>query len=303
MVSRFFRGERPTCGQMARMPGRLVICPTPLGNLEDVTLRVLRCLRECDFIFAEDTRVTQTLLRRYEIDKPVRSFHERVEKRRLKEAARMLKDSKTIAVVTDAGMPGISDPGVELVRAAREASAAVEVLPGPSACLGAAVLSGFDVARFRFEGFPPRTPGARRSHVRSFANETAAVIWYEAPTRVRALLGDVAHELSHRRVFVLREYTKRFEEHIAGDAATVLRALSDEPRGEFVVVLDGAAQSASDVEVDERAMAAVEMLVEGGVRPRLAVDAIAAATGSNRKRLYAHAHRIAGKALDAREGN
>jgi len=285
------------------MTGRLVLCPTPLGNLEDVTLRVLRCLRECDFIFAEDTRVSETLLRRYEIDKPIRSFHERVEERRLKEAARILSDGKTIAVVTDAGMPGISDPGVELVRVAREAGSAVEVLPGPSACLGAAVLSGFDVARFRFEGFPPRSPGARRSHVASFANESAAVIWYEAPTRVRALLTGIANELPGRRVFVLREYTKRFEEHIEGDAATALRSLGDEPRGEFVVVLDGARGSTADSEVDERATAAVEMLVEGGVRPRLAADAIAAATGSNRKRLYTHAHRVAGKALDARETN
>jgi len=285
------------------MTGRLVLCPTPLGNLEDVTLRVLRCLRECDFIFAEDTRVSETLLRRYEIEKPLRSFHERVEARRLKEAARILEDGKTIAVVTDAGMPGISDPGVELVRAARAVGAAVEVLPGPSACLGAAVLSGFDVARFRFEGFPPRSPGARRSHVAALARERAAVIWYEAPTRVRALLADIASELPGRRVFVLREYTKRFEEQIEGDAAAALRALSDEPRGEFVVVLDGAPASSGDAEADARADAAVEMLVEGGVRPRLAADAIASATRSNRKRLYALAHRIAGKALDAREGN
>jgi len=285
------------------MTGRLVLCPTPLGNLEDVTLRVLRCLRECDFIFAEDTRVSETLLRRYEIDKPLRSFHERVEARRLKEAARILEDGKTIAVVTDAGMPGISDPGIELVRAARAGGAAVEVLPGPSACLGAAVLSGFDVARFRFEGFAPRSPGARRSHVAAFARETAAVIWYEAPTRVRALLADIASELPERRVFVLREYTKRFEEQIEGDAAAALRALSDEPRGEFVVVMDGAPASSGDAQADARADAAVEMLVDGGVRPRLAADAIASATGSNRKRLYALAHRIAGKALDAREGN
>lgn len=303
MAARFFRGEGRTCGQCASMPGRLVLCPTPLGNLEDVTLRVLRCLRECDYIFAEDTRVSKTLLSRYEIDKPVRSFHERVEARRLKEAAQMLNDGKTIAVITDAGMPGISDPGVELVRAARGAGAVVEVLPGPSACLGAAVLSGFDVARFRFEGFPPRAPGARRSHVAAFAKETAAVIWYEAPTRVRALLADIASELPERRVFLLREYTKRFEEQIEGDAAAALRALSEQPRGEFVVVLEGALASPGDAEADARADAGVEMLVEAGVRPRLAADAIAAATGSNRKRLYTHAHRVAGKALDGHEGN
>lgn len=281
------------------MAGCLVLCPTPLGNLEDVTLRVLRALRECDVIFAEDTRVSQTLMRRYEIDKPMRSFHERVEARRLAEAVRLLDDGKTIAVVTDAGMPGISDPGVELVRAARAAGAAVDVLPGPSALLGAAVLSGFDVARFRFEGFPPRSAGTRRARVESLADEPAAVIWYEAPTRVRALLGDVARAFPGRRVFVLREYTKKFEEHLAGDAAEVLHALSDPPRGEFVVVLDGSAARERDDD-DPRADDAVRMLVERGVRPRLAVDAIVAATGANRKRLYALAHAAAGKALDDR---
>lgn len=283
------------------MTGRLVLCPTPLGNLEDVTLRVLRTLRECDLVFAEDTRVSEVFLRRYEIEAPVRSFHERVEARRLAEAVRLLRDGKTIAVVTDAGMPGISDPGVELVRAAREAGAAVDVLPGPSALLGAAVLSGFDVARFRFEGFPPRAPGARRAHVAALADETAAVIWYEAPTRIRALLADVAGELPGRRVFVLREYTKKFEEHIAGEAAAVLRTLGEPPRGEFVVVLDGAAPQRTRDKEDPRAAGAVTMLVEHGVRPRLAVDAIVAATGANRKRLYELAHRVEGKALAARE--
>src|SRR5262249_9321968 len=121
------------------MSGRLVICPTPLGNLEDITLRVLRNLRECDIIFAEDTRVSEVLLHRYEIRKPLRSCHERVEAARTREATRSIEDGKVVAVVTDAGMPGISDPGVELVRAARAAGAAVEVLPGPSALLGALV--------------------------------------------------------------------------------------------------------------------------------------------------------------------
>src|SRR5450432_2417852 len=192
------------------MPGRLVLCPTPLGNLEDVTLRVLRCLRECDVVFAEDTRVSVTLLRHYEIDKPMRSFHEGVEAQRMRELARLLGDGKLVAVVTDAGMPGISDPGVDLVRAARESGAAVEVLPGPSALLGALVLSAFDVSRFRFDGFPPRKPGARRTYLESLRAERAVTVWYEAPTRVRDLLADVAAIFPERRVFALREYTKKF---------------------------------------------------------------------------------------------
>src|SRR5579862_4587513 len=143
------------------MTGRLIVCPTPLGNLEDVTLRVLRALRECDEIFAEDTRVSAVFLRAYDIQKPVRSFHERVAASRLTALRRLLAAGKTVAMVSDAGMPGISDPGVELVRAAREAGAAVDVLPGPSAVLGALVLSGFDCARFRFDGFAPRKAGER----------------------------------------------------------------------------------------------------------------------------------------------
>ena len=286
------------------MPGRLVLCPTPLGNLEDVTLRVLRSLRECDVIYAEDTRVTEALLRRYEIDRPMRSFHERVEAQRMRELARLLAQDKTVAVVTDAGMPGISDPGVELVRAARAAGAAIDVLPGPSALLGALVLSGFDVARFRFEGFPPRKASARRAYLETLRSEEAVTVWYEAPSRVRDLLADVAAAYPERRVFVLREYTKKFEEHIIGAAAAVKAALPDPPRGEFVVVLDGAPDAgARRREVAKNVADAMAALIENGVRPRLAVDALVAATGASKNALYALAQSIAGRSLDGREGN
>jgi 16S rRNA (cytidine1402-2'-O)-methyltransferase len=286
------------------MPGRLVLCPTPLGNLEDVTLRVLRCLRECDVVFAEDTRVSVTLLRHYEIDKPMRSFHEGVEVQRLRELARLLADGKLVAVVTDAGMPGISDPGVDLVRAARESGAAVEVLPGPSALLGALVLSAFDVSRFRFDGFPPRKPGARRTYLESLRSERVVTVWYEAPTRVRDLLADVAAIFPERRVFALREYTKKFEEHLIGTASDVLAALADPPRGEFVVVFEGARELAQRrSETPKHVVDAMRSLIEGGVRPRLAVDALVAATGLPKNELYALAQSIGGRSLDGPDRN
>jgi len=275
------------------MNGRLVLCPTPLGNLEDVTLRVLRCLRECDVIFAEDTRVSQVLLAHYVIRKPVRSYHEGSEARRLRELGDLLRDGKTVAVITDAGMPGISDPGVELVRAAREANAVVEALPGPSALLGALVLSGFDVARFRFEGFPPRKPQARRAYLESLRDEPAAVAWYEAPTRVRALLEDVDNVLGSRSVFVLREYTKKFEEQLVGPARRVLAALHDPPRGEFVVVLEGAVRVPGyRPRLTSGVRAAMDLLVKNSVRTRVAVDALKAATALPRNELYALAQKL-----------
>jgi len=284
------------------MSGRLALCPTPLGNLEDVTLRVLRCLRECDVIFAEDTRVSVALLRHYEIVKPMRSFHERVEAQRLRELGRLLAEGKSVAVITDAGMPGISDPGVELVRVARESGASVEVLPGPSALLGALVLSAFDVSRFRFDGFPPRKPAARRAYLETLREETAVTVWYEAPTRVRALLADVASFFPQRRIFALREYTKKFEEHLLGTASDALVALSDPPRGEFVVVLDGVREIAR-TETPQGIVDAMQMLIESGVRPRMAVDALVAATGLPKNELYALAQSIAGRSLEGRDRN
>jgi 16S rRNA (cytidine1402-2'-O)-methyltransferase len=256
-------------------------------------LRVLRCLRECDVIFAEDTRVSEVLLRHFEVRKPVRSFHERVESKRLRELADLLASGKTVAVVTDAGMPGISDPGVELIRVARETSAAIEVLPGPSALLGALVLSGFDIGRFRFEGFPPRKASQRRTYLGTLRAELVAVVWYEAPSRVRELLGDIAAVLESRRVFVLREYTKKFEEQLIGTAADVLAGLGDPPRGEFVVVLEGASPADSESErVPDRVAAAMTLLLRNGVRPRLAVDALVTATGLHRNDLYALAQSL-----------
>lgn len=287
----------------ARMPGRLIICPTPLGNLEDVTLRVLRCLRECDVVFVEDTRVSEALFRRYDIHKPLRSFHERVEAQRLRELVRLLGEDKIVCVVTDAGMPGISDPGVELVRAAREAESKIDVLPGPSALLGALVLSGFDLSAFCFDGFPPRKRSARLTYLESLRSRSSATVLYEAPTRVRELLEDVASTYAARRVFVLREYTKKFEEHLIGTASAVLAALSDPPRGEFVVVIEGQPEPTGRAEIPNSVVDAMTLLLANGVRPRLAVDVLVAATGLHKNDVYALAQTISGRSLDGHDRN
>jgi len=267
--------------------GRLVLCPTPLGNLEDITQRSLRELRECDAIVVEDTRVTGPLLRHFGIDKPLRSLHERVESARLREVRALLEDGKTVAFATDAGVPGISDPGRSLVRLAREIRATVDVLPGPSAFVGALVLSGFDVHHFRFDGFPPRKRAERRAYLRTLAHEPAAIAWYESPVRVLELLADVAHVLPTRRVFAVREYTKKFEQHIVGDALEVARQIEQPPCGEFALVLEGAAKAArGDAELTPQARAALLRLLEGGAGVRTSVDAVALASGAPRNALY-----------------
>ena len=222
----------------------------------------------------------------------------------MRELARLLEEGKTVAVVTDAGMPGISDPGVELVRAARAAGAAVDVPPGPSALLGALVLSGFDVGRFRFDGFPPRKPAARREYLESLAKDASVTVLYEAPTRVRALLADVAAIYPTRPVFALREYTKKFEEHLLGTARSILERLPETPRGEFVVVLDGANEADERrAGVPQRVAEALELLLRGGVRTRSAIDALVVATGLRKNDLYALAQSIGGRALDGRDRN
>lgn len=264
--------------------GKLVLCPTPLGNLDDITLRVLEVLRECDVIFAEDTRVTKNLLRHFEIDKPLRSFPEGAHQQRLRELRELLRGGKTVAMVTDAGMPGISDPGSELVRAARECGASVEALPGPSAIPAALVLSGFDVSTFRFDGFPPRRSGERRSYLEKLEDERSAVVWFEAPHRAIELLQDVASVLPHRRVFVLREYTKKFEQHVVGTAEHVLREVDRPPRGEFTLVLEGsnAKEGGAGIEVEK----AIAFLLERGVSAKDASEALRLATGLSKNELY-----------------
>jgi 16S rRNA (cytidine1402-2'-O)-methyltransferase len=264
--------------------GKLLICPTPLGNLQDITLRCLAALRSADVIIAEDTRVTKTLLRAYEIATPMRSFHERNAESRLRELRELLNEGKTVAVVSDAGMPGVSDPGSQFVRAARIAGLQVEVLPGPSVVPAALLLSGFDVSRFRFDGFAPRKAGERRLYFQGIESERAAVVLFEAPSRIEALLRTAAAALPNRRFFVLREYTKKFEEHMLGTARELLERLKTPARGEFTLVIEGSKETAPSTKGD--ITSAVDFLVRAGVSVKDATEAVRRASGAPRNEVY-----------------
>lgn len=233
----------------------LVFVPTPLGNLRDVTLRALDTLREATLIVAEDTRVARKLLHALGIDAPeIWSYREQnaaAVTQGILERAR----AQLVAVTTDAGMPGISDPGTELVAAARQAGVAVEVLPGPSAAFGVAVLSGFPLDRWSFEGFPERSSGGRRRQFEAALRRGTTTLWYESPQRIRAALGDLATVAPGAPVFLVREYTKLHEQQIAGTPAAVAAALADPVRGEIAfavapVEVAPVASPATDTEID-----------------------------------------------------
>lgn len=246
---------------------------------------MLRALGESDVIFAEDTRVTHKLLQHYGIATPLRSFHERTEQKRSRELRDLLRAGKTVAVTSDAGTPGISDPGIELVRGARAIGARIEVLPGPSAIPAALVLSGFDVSSFRFDGFLPRKSGERRAYLETLKGERAAVVWFESPNRVSELLRDVAATLPERRIFILREYTKKFEEHSAGTASQLLSRLPRQSLGEFTLVLEGAGKVRA-AEKGSQSEVAIAYLRKAGVSARDAAEAIRLATGASRNDMY-----------------
>ncbi|MGH2971828.1 MAG: 16S rRNA (cytidine(1402)-2'-O)-methyltransferase [Gaiellaceae bacterium] len=258
----------------------LFVCATPIGNLEDVTLRVLAALRDADVVLCEDTRRTRTLLDRHGIDARVLSYHEHNEAARTAALLPRLEAGETVALVSDAGMPGISDPGGRIVGAALDAGVPVTVLPGPSAVETALVASGLVGERYQFLGFLPRG--------RKAWEELAGVPWpsvaFESPQRLPATLRSLAEFDVKREVAVCRELTKRFEEVVRGTAAEVAARFPEPPKGEITLVIGPVAASpAADEGV---ALAAVAELVEAGVPRRRAAELIARVTGIARNRLY-----------------
>lgn len=222
------------------MTGKLYLCGTPIGNLEDITLRVIRILGEADLIAAEDIRQTLKLLNHLGIKKPMVSYHEHNRFEKGPGLINILKEGKNIALVTDAGMPGISDPGEDIVKLCIEEGIDVEVVPGVSASITALVLSGFTTGRFVFEGFLPRDGKERKEKLEYLKGETRTVIIYEAPHRIKITLKDLYNTLGNRRISICRELTKKFEEVIRmglEEASKLYDAA--EPRGEYVIVLEG----------------------------------------------------------------
>ncbi|HXF73565.1 MAG TPA: 16S rRNA (cytidine(1402)-2'-O)-methyltransferase, partial [Actinomycetota bacterium] len=255
------------------MAGTLYLVGTPIGNLGDLTERARETLARVDLVACEDTRRTGRLLRGIGVAARLVSFFEGNEARRTEELLAALREGRDVALVSDAGMPGLSDPGGRLVRAAVEAGVEVRVVPGPSAAIAALVVSGLPTDRFAFEGFLPREAGPRRSRLAALAAEPRTVVLFESPRRVRALLREVREVLGDRRVALCRELTKLHEEVLRGRASEVLAALGDrDPRGEVVLVVEGAPAAPPSM---EELVAEARALVAGGMRRRAAAVAVA----------------------------
>lgn len=223
------------------MYGTLYLCGTPIGNLGDMTLRVIELLKECDIIAAEDTRNTLKLLNHFDIQKTLVSYHEHNKFQKGPELIEKLKNGANIALVTDAGMPGISDPGADMVRLCQTEGIPVTAAPGPTAFSTALVLSGLDSRRFIFEGFLP-TDKKEKAHVlKSIEKETRTVIFYEAPHRLKTTLKELFESTGDREAACVREITKKFEEVKKGNMSELIEYYNvNEPKGEFVIVIGGA---------------------------------------------------------------
>ena len=231
---------------------KLYIVPTPIGNLEDITLRAIRILEEVDFILAEDTRTSSVLLKHLHIDKPLRSHHKFNEHATVRAVAEAIEAGKNVALISDAGTPGISDPGFLLVRTCVEEGIAVETLPGATACIPALVQSGFPCDRFCFEGFLPQKKG-RMKRLTELAEESRTIVFYESPFRVVKCLEQLAEVFGpERMVAVSRELTKKFEQTVRGTLSEVIAHFkSQQPKGEFVIVLAGKGLKNRAVEAEE----------------------------------------------------
>ncbi len=264
------------------MSGRLVVCPTPIGNLDDVTLRVLRVLGEADLIACEDTRRTRVLLERHGVVGGGRlvSYHEHNERARAAELVERIGSGAVVALVSDAGMPGVSDPGWLLVRGCAEAGARVEVLPGASAVPAAVVVSALPAGRWRFVGFLPRRAG----DLTGMWDAAETTVAFESPQRLGKSLASLAATDPARPVAVCRELTKVHEEVVRGSAhALAERYAAAAPRGEIVVVFGAAGRAAPELCA---ATAAVRRLVDAGARTRPAASVVAELTGTSANALY-----------------
>jgi 16S rRNA (cytidine1402-2'-O)-methyltransferase len=262
----------------------LRVCATPIGNLGDVTLRVLEALREADLVLAEDTRHTRALLERHGIRAQLVSYHEHNEAARVAEVLPRLEVGETVALVSDAGMPLVSDPGARLVRAALDAGLPVTVLPGPSAVETALVASGLGGGRYAFCGFLPRKAGELEALWRETSAWGCVLVAFESPQRLGASLASLASFEPMRQVAVCRELTKRFEEVVRGPVSELATRFAEPPKGEVtIVVAAGATSAGADL---EPALAAVADLVAAGTPRGVAAEVVARLTGAGRNDLY-----------------
>ena len=275
------------------LAGRILLAATPLGNAGDASMRLVQALQEADVVAAEDTRKLRALVSRLgiEVGGQVLSFYEGNESARVPELIERARSGAQVLVVTDAGMPSVSDPGFRLVREAHEAGVAMTTLPGPSAALAALVLSGLPVARFAFEGFLPRKAGERRRRLESLATEERTMVFFEAPHRLDASLADMVGVFGiSRQAAVCRELTKTHEEVLRGELGELAKWAQGEVRGEITVVVDGASQQdvrdAAGLASEEDVVSAVREAMAGGLSRKDAAAEIAESAGLSKRDVY-----------------
>ncbi len=259
------------------MAGKLYICPTPIGNLEDITYRTLRILNEVDLIAAEDTRHSLQLLNHFDISKPLTSYHEHNKDSKGGYLITKLLEGENIALISDAGMPGISDPGQDIIAEAIENNIEIEVLPGATAFVTALVGSGMDTHKFVFEGFLDRDKKLRRKRLEEIKNEKRTTIFYESPHRLKETLKDMLKYLGNRKIAVNRELTKKYQEIIREDIETVIEIFNNrEVKGEFVLIVEGFSGEVEEVgkydELNEREY--VIQLMEEGINKKDAIKIV-----------------------------
>ncbi|GFN35722.1 16S rRNA (cytidine(1402)-2'-O)-methyltransferase [Tepidimicrobium xylanilyticum] len=267
--------------------GILYICPTPIGNLEDITLRTLRILKEVDLIAAEDTRRTIKLLNHYNIKKSLISYHEHNKEARGQLLIEKLNEGMSIGFVTDAGMPGISDPGEDLIRLCIEEDIKVIVLPGPTASITALVNSGLPTGKFVFEGFFPSKRKERIKELERLKGEKRTMIIYEAPHRLLSLLKDIYEVLGDRRIAISRELTKIYEETFRGCVSEGIKKFEfQEPKGEFVLILEGAKIEEGDLFSDISIKEHIELYIKEGLTKKEAIKKVAEIRGIPKNLVY-----------------
>jgi len=264
------------------MPNLYVVA-TPIGNLEDISLRALRILREVKLIAAEDTRKTKRLLNAYRIQTPMTSYYEHNKKTKLDYILNHLKEDD-VALVSEAGMPGVSDPGYELIRATTQAGFPVVPVPGPSAVITALVVSGLPTDRFLYLGFLPRRAGARKQALKSVAQETVTLVILEAPHRLQPTLNDLQLLLGDRQLAVCRELTKLHEEVFRGTIGQAIARFT-EPRGEFTLVIEGKREEEHRISNEDIEQRLCDMY-QSGARTKEAIVKVAGETGLSRRELY-----------------
>lgn len=280
--------------------GKLYIVATPIGNLEDISLRALRILKEVDLIAAEDTRVTAKLLSHFEIKTSVTSYHQYTRETKSEWILEKLQNGSTVALVTDAGTPGISDPGHELILSVIERGIPLESVPGPCAAISALVGSGLSTDRFCFEGFPPRTRKERMEFFQSLARDQRTLIFHESPYRLCAILKVLQEVMGDRQIAVARELTKIHEEFFRGKVSEAVEYFQrTAPRGEIVLVVEGASSEADQNQINPLEMFSVEehlgKLIREGLTEKEAIRKVAQIRKIPRREVYAKVLQMKGK--------